>query len=107
VDRRDSLRLGLTFKLDACRVSSMNQRHDPEARRALLALLAKGEASLGEVAALAGVSLQTAWYWCDKAGVDWKRMRDAKLGKAWRRELHNGPRLVETAKAGTGRSRRG
>lgn len=68
---------------------------DGEARRATLALLARGMMRPHEVAELAGVSLQVVRYWCRRAGVDWERIRDQRNADAWRKELNRGPRLVQ------------
>lgn len=69
---------------------------DREARRAALALLARGIIRPHEAAELAGVSLQVVRYWLRRAGVDWERIRRRRLGNAWRKEIKRGPRLVES-----------
>lgn len=69
---------------------------DQDARRAVLALAARGIIRPHEAAELAGVSLQVVDYWLRRAGVDWKRMRRRVLGNAWRKEMKRGPRLVES-----------
>lgn len=78
---------------------------DPEARRVALALLARGIIRPHEAAELAGVSLQVVRYWIRRKGVDWERIRRRRLAHAWRKELRNGPRLVETETAQAGNSR--
>lgn len=69
---------------------------DPEARRAALALLARGVMRPHEVAELAGVTLQVMNYWIQHAGVDWERIRRRRNAAAWRKEVKRGPRLVES-----------
>lgn len=76
----------------------MRARVDKDARRVAVALLAQGEATLAEVAQLAGVSRQTARYWADVAEVDWRRMRRSRLRMKWRWEVRHGPKLVEKSK---------
>jgi hypothetical protein len=72
---------------------------DPDARRAALSLLAQGIARPHEVAGLAGASLQLVNYWARHANIDWQRIRNGRLRKAWRKEMRRGARLVETTKA--------
>lgn len=72
---------------------------DRDARRAALALLARGIIRPHEAAELAGVSLQVMNHWLRRAGVDWERMRRRVLGNAWRKEIKRGPRLVESEPA--------
>ena len=67
--------------------------HDTAAREAALALLARGMIRPAEAADLAGVSLQVVRYWCRRAGLNWRRIRQAKLADAWREELRRGRRL--------------
>lgn len=69
---------------------------DREARRAALALLARGIIRPHEAAELAGVSLQVMSYWLRRSGVDWERVRSRVLSRAWRKEMKSGPRLVES-----------
>lgn len=64
---------------------------DPEARRAALSLLARGEVRPHEAAALAGVSLQVMNHWIRRARVDWQRVRDARIAKAWSKALQSLP----------------
>lgn len=75
---------------------------DPEARRVALSLLAQGIIRPHEAAELAGVSRQVVEYWCRRAGVDWQRIRRARLAKAWARGMRHGPKLVEQQKAPAG-----
>lgn len=72
-------------------------RIDNESRRVALALLAKGEITLAEATRLAGVSRQLMRHWAK--GVQWERVRNARIATAWRKEMARGPRLVETTKA--------
>lgn len=64
---------------------------DIDARRAALALLAEGVVRPHEAAELAGVSLQVMNYWIAAAGLDWQRVRDRRLAKAWTRALKGRP----------------
>ena len=73
----------------------MHKAADDDARRVALRLLAQGVARPHEVAELAGVSLQVVNYWINHANLDWHRMRTAALGKAWRKGMQRGPKLVE------------
>jgi transposase-like protein len=68
---------------------------DFETRQAVVALLARGEVTVSDAARLAGVSRQTARYWATSAGVQWRKIRRRRLAVLWRREMHNGSRLVE------------
>lgn len=71
---------------------------DPEAKRAALGLLARGMVTIAEAAEHAGVSRQLMHHWVRRAGVDWRRIRQARRATWWRKELKRGPRLVETEK---------
>jgi hypothetical protein len=62
---------------------------DPIARSIALSLLARGIASPGELAEFAGVSRQVVENWARRALVDWRRVKRAKLAKAWRRAMAN------------------
>jgi len=77
---------------------------DTEAKRAALALLARGMVTIAEAAEHAGVSRQLMHHWVKRAGVDWQRIRRARRARWWRKELRNGPRLVETQKTRSGSS---
>lgn len=68
---------------------------DAEARRIVVALMAAGLVTLPEAAQLAGVSRHLVRYWCTRADVDWKRVRNMRLARWWSKEARNGPRLVE------------
>lgn len=48
-------------------------------------MLAKGY-SPGEIASVAGVSRQLIHEWAKSALIDWRRIRDADVSKAWRHE---------------------
>lgn len=78
---------------------------DREARRATVALLARGVLRPHEAATLAGVSLQLVRYWCRIAGVDWARIRNRRNADAWRKELQNGAKLVEAKTPRSGKQR--
>lgn len=71
-------------------VNTMPPPLDPDMRRAALALIALGEASPAEVADALGVSRQVVHRWVTVAGIDWARVRRARLLKALtkRREDH-------------------
>lgn len=69
---------------------------DREARRAALALLARGILRPHEAAELAGVSVQVVNYWLRRSRIDWERVRRRVLGNAWRKAMKIGPRLVES-----------
>lgn len=56
---------------------------DPEARRAVVALMRRGAITLPEAARLAGVSRPVVRYWCKAAGIDIGKARSAVLAKAW------------------------
>jgi transposase-like protein len=77
---------------------------DAEARRAAVSLIARGIASIPEVARLAGVSRQLVRHWCKRAGVDVSRTRQRKLADAWRKEMRRGTKLVETSPKGSART---
>ncbi len=62
----------------------MKRQPRPE-RRAELALLRRGEATVSEAAELAGVSRQLVHAWCRVAGIDAIEKRRARLAKLWRR----------------------
>jgi len=68
---------------------------DKEVRRVAMTLLACGEITPAELTELAGVSRQLMHHWIRRSGVDWLRIRKARLMRRWRKEMHNGPRLVE------------
>jgi transposase-like protein len=76
---------------------------DADARRAAVALLARGLLTPTEAAALAGVSRQLLHAWMRRARVDWQRIRGARLASAWRKELYRGARLRETEAARAGK----
>jgi predicted HTH domain antitoxin len=60
---------------------------DREAKRAALALLARGLITRAEAAQLAGVSHQLMRHWLRRSGIDHERMRDTRLADLWRKEL--------------------
>jgi hypothetical protein len=68
---------------------------DAEARRIVVELMAAGLFTLPEAARWAGVSRHLVRYWCTRAGVDWKRVREQRLTAWWRKRARNGPKLVE------------
>ncbi len=59
---------------------------DPE-RRAALALLSAGLATLAEVAELARTSRQLVRYWAEAEGIDVAATRRKHLARHWRRLL--------------------
>lgn len=54
-----------------------------EVRRAALAMMRTGMATIAEVARLAGVSRQLAHYWADAAEIDPAKSRAAWLARQW------------------------
>lgn len=54
-------------------------------KSAALHMLAKGEATLAEVAQLAQTSRQLVRYWAKRTGIDPGKARDAFLARAWKR----------------------
>lgn len=64
----------------------MTEDHTTE-RRAALALLKAGAANLSEVSRLAGVSRQAVQKWAKVAGIDWRKIRTARLAVLWARKL--------------------
>lgn len=58
---------------------------DEAARRAFVALLARGAITLPEAMTLAGISRQLAHYWARE--IDWKRMRRKRIAELWRKEI--------------------
>jgi predicted HTH domain antitoxin len=63
----------------------LTMEHDEAARRAAIALLAAGEITAAEASRLAGVSRQLMAHWIKRAGIDWRRIRAARLAKEWRK----------------------
>ncbi len=57
------------------------------ARRAAVELARNGEATLAEIARLAGTSRQLVRHWILSAKVDAESRRQAHLRKLWRRHL--------------------
>lgn len=58
---------------------------DPQAQSAALQMLARGWATAGEVARMAGVSVQLVRSWAKSAGIDWHKHRHNHLTGTWRR----------------------
>lgn len=56
-------------------------------RAAALILLQRGEATLSEIAGLAGVERQAVYYWARVAKIDVAAARESHLSKLWRRSL--------------------
>ena len=69
---------------------------DPDAKRAVIALLMRGLIVPAEVPRLAGVSRQLAHHWVKQSGVRHVAARDATIAKLFRKELRHGSKLVET-----------
>lgn len=67
-------------------INNMPKQIDPEVRRITCSLLASGMLRPSEAAEHAGVSLQVVNYWARSAGIDWQRMRRARVAKAYRRQ---------------------
>lgn len=70
---------------------------DPEARRAAIAMLARGLLTPSEAAELGGVSRQLMRYWIKAARVDWLRIRKARNARNWRKQMGRGMRLIQIA----------
>jgi transposase-like protein len=66
-------------------------KKDPEAKRAVLLLIARGQATVPEVAQLAGVSRHLIRRWCASRGMSVDRARKAKLVRIWRKALSERP----------------
>lgn len=64
---------------------------DHEARRAAIAILRRGYMTVPEVAAHAGVSRQLVRYWCKRAGVNFAKVRAARIGRLWLRHMRSPP----------------
>ena len=58
---------------------------DLQARRAAVAMLAKGLMTVPEVAALAGVSRQLVRHWARH--LRWAAIREHRNAKLWRKEI--------------------
>jgi transposase len=71
---------------------------DDEARRVVLAMLARGLMRPADAARHAGVSRQLVNKWVRAKGINWERVLYAVQRKHWNREMKRGPRLVETGK---------
>jgi transposase-like protein len=74
-----------------CEFTFVNMKKDPEARRAVLLMISRGQASVPELAQLAGVSRHLIRRWCASRGISVDRARKARLVKAWRRTLTERP----------------
>lgn len=60
---------------------------DHPARAAAVAMLAKGLATLSEVAHLADVSRQLVRHWAKRADIDAPTVREARLQQMWRKQM--------------------
>lgn len=65
----------------------VHMRKDPEAQRAVLKMIQRGQATVPELAQLAGVSRHLIRRWCGSRGISVDRARKARLAKIWRRVL--------------------
>lgn len=82
--------------LGACR-PDQRDREEPEnymttndytaERKAVIALLIRGEITLAEAAELAGVSRQLARYWAKQIRIDWKQVRTKRITKAFQKHM--------------------
>ena len=83
-----------------CFISTLMGRpaRDPKTQRAALALLARGVAAPGDVATLAGVSLQLVHSWLKAAGINWRGAYDARIAAAWRAVMDGPPRPMPKAR---------
>lgn len=71
---------------------------DDDARRAALALLKAGLATLSEVAELVPTSRQLVRYWADRAGIDSREARAELLKAQWAKKLARAKRHSITAR---------
>lgn len=81
---------------DSLHLTTMAGRvKDPNARRAVRSMLARGLLTLSEAAEIAGVSRQLARQWA--ADIRWQEIRRQRLADLFRKELKRGSgiRLVE------------
>lgn len=53
-------------------------------RDAAVSIIKNGIATPADVARLAGTSRQLVLHWITRAGVDWRKARDARLAKEWK-----------------------
>lgn len=61
---------------------------DREARRCVVAGVARGLITIPEAAMLAGVSHQVVRYWCRR--INWKRVRHRRISDWWTRAMKRG-----------------
>lgn len=66
-------------------------RKDPEAKRAVLLMISRGQATVPEAAQLAGVSRHLIRRWCASRGMSVDRARKARLVRIWRKALLERP----------------
>jgi hypothetical protein len=62
-------------------------------KRVAVALLAQGLITPGEAVKLAGASRQLVHHWIKSYGIDWQRVRHARLVLLWRKERRYGAKL--------------
>ena len=62
---------------------AMTAQDNTKARRAAVAMLKAGTATMSEVAALAGVSRQVVQYWAKAAGINCAQARNELLRRVW------------------------
>lgn len=60
---------------------------DDTTKRAAIAMLAKGAATLSEVARLADTSRQLVRHWAKQAGLDVAKIRERRIAREWRNLL--------------------
>ena len=77
---------------------------DNDAKRAAQSLLARGLITIPEAMRLAGVSRFTICRWVKGSRAAYAKDRNAVIARLWRKELGNGPKLVERPKSKAGRS---
>ena len=82
----------LTRAGHCCELQRMSRPPDDVvAKQVTMSLLAMGVGTPGEIAEFAGVTRQVVENWARRAGIDWRRIKRAKLARAWRKEMARVP----------------
>lgn len=58
---------------------------DRKSREKALEWLRTGHASLPEIATMLGISTQAVWNWCRQHKIDWRKARETRLARDWRK----------------------
>jgi hypothetical protein len=61
--------------------------HDPQARRAVTLLIARGLITVQEARLLSGASRQLIHAWCKSRKIKPKKAREARIAREWRKAL--------------------